>query len=75
MFVFYKYLYSVFICYIMIIPCCFTKVFKLCILNPMYYKCYCNILTCPLSFVMIHGMQIEKETVGQAYLERGNEVS
>jgi hypothetical protein len=43
MFVFYKYLYSVFICYIMIIPSCFTKVLKLCPLNPMYYKFYCNI--------------------------------
>jgi hypothetical protein len=44
MFVFCKYLYSVFICYIMInIPCCFTKVFKLYPVNPMYYKFYCNI--------------------------------
>jgi hypothetical protein len=43
MFVFDKYLYCVFICYIMIIPCCFTKVFKLCPPNPIYYKLYCNI--------------------------------
>jgi hypothetical protein len=44
MLVFYKHLYPVFICYIMInIPCCFTKVFNLYPLNPMYYKFYCNI--------------------------------
>jgi hypothetical protein len=44
MFVFYKFLYSVFIYNIMInIPCCVTKVFKLCPLNPMYNKFYCNI--------------------------------
>jgi hypothetical protein len=44
MFVFYKYFCSVFICYIMIIiTCCFTKAFKLCPLNPMYCKSYCNI--------------------------------
>jgi hypothetical protein len=40
----------------MIIPCCFTKVFKLCPLNPMYYKFYCKIF---LNMSIM--MQIRKE--------------
>jgi hypothetical protein len=58
MFVFCKYLYSVFICYIVInITCCFTKVIKLYPLNPRYYKCYCNI-SLEMSIIILMMMDI-----------------
>jgi hypothetical protein len=60
MFVFYIYLKCVFICYIMTIPCCFTKVLKLRPLNPMYYKCYCNILI-GMAFIICNDLRDAKK--------------
>jgi hypothetical protein len=41
--------------YIMIIPYCFVKVFKLCPPNPIYYKFYCNLFI-DMSIVICDGL-------------------